>query len=49
VQSDPPAEEKRSNWLPAPDGDFSLYMRAYWPQPEIINGKWTPPAVVRLE
>ena len=49
VQADPPAEEKRSNWLPAPDGDFSLYMRAYWPQAEIISGKWTPPAVVRLE
>jgi len=49
VQADPPAEEKRSNWLPAPDGDFSLYMRAYWPQAEITSGKWTPPAVVRLE
>ena len=49
VQADPPVEEKRSNWLPAPDGDFSLYMRAYWPQAEIISGKWTPPAVVRLE
>jgi len=49
VQADPPAEEKRSNWLPAPDGDFSLYMRAYWPQAEITSGKWTPPVVVRLE
>ena len=21
----------RTNWLPAPPGEFSLYMRAYWP------------------
>ncbi|HUB55556.1 MAG TPA: DUF1254 domain-containing protein [Mycobacterium sp.] len=34
-----------SNWLPAPDGDFSLYLRAYWPAAEILDGRWTPPAV----
>ncbi|HEY2503489.1 MAG TPA: hypothetical protein VGI68_19280 [Mycobacterium sp.] len=34
-----------SNWLPAPDGDFSLYLRAYWPEAEILEGRWTPPAV----
>jgi len=49
VQADPPAEDKRSNWLPAPESDFSLYLRAYWPQAPITNGTWTPPAVVRLE
>jgi hypothetical protein len=21
---------QRRNWLPAPEGDFSLYLRAYW-------------------
>ena len=26
-----PDEDRASNWLPAPDGDFSLYLRAYWP------------------
>jgi hypothetical protein len=49
VQAEPPADEKRSNWLPAPESDFSLYLRAYWPQAAITNGTWTPPAVVRLE
>jgi hypothetical protein len=34
-----------SNWLPARDGDFSLYLRAYWPEAEILEGRWTPPAV----
>ena len=46
VQADPPADELRSNWLPAPrDADFSLYVRAYWPQPAILDGSWTPPPV----
>jgi hypothetical protein len=28
-------------------GDFSLYVRTYWPDPTILNGHWTPPPVVR--
>jgi hypothetical protein len=48
VQADPPGEEFNNNWLPAPkNGDFSLFMRAYWPKEAIINGSWTPPAVVK--
>lgn len=46
VQSDAPADPaQRANWLPAPKGDFSLYVRAYWPKAEITEGSWTPPAV----
>lgn len=45
VQADAPEEGKRSNWLPAPKGGFSLYIRAYWPDAAIAEGKWTPPAV----
>jgi hypothetical protein len=33
------------NWLPAPDGDFSLYLRAYWPEADILDGRWMPPPV----
>ncbi|MGW8812273.1 DUF1214 domain-containing protein [Gordonia terrae] len=36
------------NWLPAPDGPFSLYLRAYWPDAAIADGTWTPPAVERF-
>jgi hypothetical protein len=46
VQRDRPDAEKMANWLPAPDGDFSLYIRAYWPLPPIQQGQWTPPPVV---
>lgn len=47
VQPDPPEESKRSNWIPAPKGNFSLHQRAYWPEQAILDGKWTPPAVAR--
>ena len=47
VQADPPTEAQRANWLPAPKGgDFSLYVRAYWPKTAVTGGSWTPPAVV---
>jgi hypothetical protein len=48
VQSDAPSDAaQRANWLPAPKGDFSLFMRAYWPAVEVTDGSWTPPAVER--
>ena len=42
-----PGKDKESNWLPAPSGTFSLYIRAYWAEKAIIEGAWTPPAVKR--
>jgi hypothetical protein len=47
VQADEP-KGARDNWLPAPKGaDFSLYARAYWPRPAVVDGSWTPPPVTR--
>ena len=49
VQADAPAENLRSNWLPAPkNGDFTLYIRSYWPEKEILEGTWTPPGAERV-
>jgi len=45
VGSKSPGADKESNWVPAPNGDFSLYIRAYWGKDEIINGTWMPPAI----
>jgi hypothetical protein len=44
-----PPDDKtlRRNWLPAPAGPFSLFLRAYWPTREITQGTWTPPPVAR--
>jgi hypothetical protein len=40
-----PGKDKESNWLPAPNGPFSLYIRAYWADNAILEGTWTPPKV----
>jgi hypothetical protein len=50
VRAGSPGADKESNWLPAPKGaDFSLYLRAYWPEEAITQGRWTPPAVTKVQ
>ena len=49
IQHKPPAEERRSNWLPAPAGRFDMVLRLYWPSPEVLTGEWVPPAVKRID
>jgi hypothetical protein len=41
-----PASERASNWLPAPEGPFALFMRAYLPKPELLEGGYRLPPVV---
>jgi hypothetical protein len=48
VSSKAPPVDKTSNWLPAPNGHFSLYIRAYWGQQGILDGSWKPPMIHRL-
>ncbi len=45
IQNESPGQEKEANWLPAPKGPFSMYMRLYWPTEEALAGKWTAPKV----
>ncbi|MGW2665167.1 DUF1254 domain-containing protein [Nocardia tengchongensis] len=40
-----PGPDRESNWLPAPPGPFSLYIRAYWGKDPITDGTWQPPAI----
>ena len=52
IQADSPGKDKEANWLPAPKGKFVLVMRIYAPRekaPSILNGTWTPPAVMPVE
>ncbi|WEK48753.1 MAG: DUF1214 domain-containing protein [Candidatus Kaistia colombiensis] len=42
-----PGSDKEANWLPAPDGTFSLYIRAYWGKEPILDGSWQPPSIKR--
>jgi hypothetical protein len=41
------APEHQSNWLPAPSGNFRLWLRAYMPGADILDGKYTVPPVVK--
>jgi hypothetical protein len=43
-----PGGEKESNWLPAPNGRFSLYIRAYWGKEGILDGSWKPPVIRKV-
>jgi hypothetical protein len=43
-----PGRENESNWLPAPDGHFSLYIRAYWGRQGILDGSWKPPVIRKV-
>jgi hypothetical protein len=44
-QKESPGHGRESNWLPAPDGQFSLTMRIYWPKESALDGRWQPPPV----
>jgi len=33
------------NWLPAPEGAFSLVLRVYGPTPQVLDGSWSPPEI----
>lgn len=47
VSASPPEGSPVTNWLPAPDGKFELYLRAYGPKEAATDGSWTPPPAVR--
>jgi hypothetical protein len=49
LQHESPGAEKIDNWLPAPEGDFELALRLYWPEEAALSGKWKPSAVKRAE
>jgi hypothetical protein len=44
-----PGADKESNWLPAPDGTFSLYIRCYWAEKAILDGTWKAPQVEKVK
>ena len=43
-----PGSDRESNWLPAPGGAFSLYIRAYWGKQPILDGSWKPPTIRKI-
>jgi hypothetical protein len=49
IQHEKPDDSKQLNWLPAPEGDFAMTIRAYGPKPELVSGSWSPPAVLKVQ
>lgn len=49
IQHESPGKQWESNWLPAPEGEFVMAMRLYWPKPEALEGKWKAPALQRVQ
>lgn len=45
--AEPADTTARANWLPAPDGQFSLIIRAYVPEEPILGDVYLFPDVVR--
>jgi hypothetical protein len=43
IQRDSPGKDKESNWLPAPNGPFLMFLRLFWPKPEALDGRWKQP------
>lgn len=48
VQNESPGADKEANWLPAPAGPFTVFMRIYWPKPDALDGTWQPPKLVKV-
>jgi hypothetical protein len=49
IDKQSPGGDLETNWLPAPDGPFYMVLRLYGPEPEALEGKWTPPALQKVD
>lgn len=45
IQHASPGEDKKSNWLPAPDAPFHMLLRMYLPEIQALNGHYGLPGV----
>jgi hypothetical protein len=48
IQHENPGAAKEANWLPAPEGPFTLTMRLYAPKKAALTGAWAPPPITRV-
>jgi hypothetical protein len=49
LQHESPGPGKEANWLPAPEGPFSVVLRLYWPKPDALNGTWQAPKPEKVQ
>ena len=50
LQVDSPGSGKPfCNWLPTPPGaGFIVFLRMYWPDQAVLNGRWIPPGIQKV-
>jgi hypothetical protein len=48
IQNTAPADHE-SNWLPAPAGDFMLWLRVYQPGVDVLSGEYRLPPVMEVK
>jgi hypothetical protein len=46
VQHESPGSTHEANWLPVPNGPFQVVGRLYWPDQELLDKRYLPPALV---
>jgi hypothetical protein len=50
LQNENPGVDKESNWLPSPaTGILGVTMRLYEPKAQVLDGRWNPPAIKRVD
>jgi hypothetical protein len=49
LQASSPGADKQANWLPTPAGDFRPIMRLYQPRAEVLDKRYSLPAIRRVD
>ena len=49
LQHREPADGANANWLPVPARPFQVVARLYWPQPELLDGRYRPPGIEQVD
>lgn len=49
IQRESPGADKESNWLPAAAGPLGITMRLYAPKAQVLDGRWAPPPVMKVQ
>jgi hypothetical protein len=48
LQQDNPGAERESNWLPTSAGPFFFVARLYGPKPQVLDGRWSLPPLMKF-
>lgn len=49
IQHEEPNGSEKANWLPAPTGNFNLFLRFYQPREELLSGAYRLPQLIKVQ